>query len=128
MSGPKDHPEGSRLAAHDELAAALRPREDLPRRRASRQQVDIEGVDPALTPWADRARADLATRLQIEPEDIEVAVLGSVTWSDAACGCPDPEVSHIQVPVDGAYAALVVDGVTYHYHGGGRRGPFLCAG
>ncbi len=87
----------------------------------------MTGVDPSLTAWADLARADLAGRLGIDPAGIEVACLGAVTWSDAACGCPDPDVAQLQVPVDGAYAALIVNGLRFHYHGGGRRGPFLCA-
>ena len=105
----------------------MRRRNDLPRPRRRRQHVEVTGVDPSLAAWADLARADLAVRLAIDAASIEVERLGSVTWSDAACGCPDPDLAQVQVPVDGAYAALIADGVRFHYHGGGRRGPFLCA-
>ncbi|GEM_PF-6336112 len=112
--------------SHDDLVAALRNGRDLPRPGRHRQRVQVTGVDPSLVAWADQARADLARRLGVDPEAIEIACLGPVTWSDAGCGCPDPDMAYVQVPVDGTYAALVVDAVTYHYHGGGRRGPFLC--
>ena len=73
------------------------------------------------------AVADLAERLEIDPE--RVTVLGSdpVVWPDASLGCPQPGMQYAQVPVDGARIRLEVDGESYDYHAGGDRPePFLC--
>ena len=84
------------------------------------------GVHPAVQVWAETARADLAAHLGIDPGSVEVRLAWPVTWPDSACGCPQPGMAYLQVQTDGAYAELAVGGVTYAYHGGGRRPPFRC--
>ncbi len=111
----------------DELRAQLRPARELPERRPSRQLVDVVGVDESLRPVIDAASADLAGRLAPGATPaIAVEAAGSVTWSDASCGCPAPGRSYPQVPVDGAYVRLAAAGRRFHYHAGGDRAPFLC--
>ena len=50
----------------------------------------------------------------------------SITWPDGGLGCPQPGIAYIQVQVDGYRILLSYKGAAYPYHGGGRRGPFLC--
>jgi hypothetical protein len=114
------------LPSRESLRAALRAASDLPVPRPPRRRVQVGGVDPDLVGWADLARADLAARLDLPVDTIVVAAVGSVTWSDRSCGCPQPGMAYPQVPVDGAYARLDAAGRSWHYHGGGDRGPFLC--
>ncbi len=84
-------------------------------------------VDPALRRQIDRAAADLATRLDVEPAAIEVTAAETVVWPDSSLGCPRPGMSYLQVLTDGFRITLAHDGTVYRYHGGGKRAePFLC--
>jgi hypothetical protein len=74
----------------------------------------------------DAARADLAQRLGAEPASIELVSVREVTWRDGSLGCPKPGMSYKQVLVNGSQIVLRHDGVDYHYHAGGARGPFYC--
>ena len=112
--------------ADDDLRASLRSAQDLPARRPRRRAVELDGVDASLTPVVDRAIADLTERLGVSRDAVVVEVAGSVTWSDASCGCPEPGRAYAQVLVDGVYVRLLAAGRSFHYHGGGRHQLFLC--
>lgn len=99
-----------------------------PTRGARRRVVEMAGVDEDLRPVVARAVADLSERLGVAPALVGVEAAGSVTWSDSSCGCPEPGRAYPQVPVDGFYIRLSSSGQLFHYHGGGRREPFLCDG
>jgi hypothetical protein len=87
----------------------------------------VDNVEPGMRSSVELAVADLAERLQVEPERVTVLGADLVVWPDASLGCPEPGMQYAQVPVDGARIRLEVDGVTYDYHGGGdRTEPFLC--
>ena len=79
-----------------------------------------------ITPDVRLAKADLAQRLQIEPDRIEVVRVEEVDWPDGSLGCPQQDMLYKQVLVNGVFIQLIVKGVTYNYHGGGGRDPFLC--
>lgn len=72
------------------------------------------------------ARLDLADRLDIEPEAIEVAEARAVTWRNGALGCPQEGEMYTQALVEGFYMRLVVDGTDYPYHAGRDGKPFYC--
>jgi hypothetical protein len=110
----------------DVLRMALKPTSDLPGGPTRRQRVVVTGIDEAVRPSIEAARADLATRLGSSPDLIAVEAAGSVTWSDQSCGCPRPGRAYPQVPVDGTYVRLAVGPRAFHYHGGGRWAMFLC--
>lgn len=74
-----------------------------------------------------RARADLARRLGVGEDDIEVISEREVTWPDGSIGCPQPGMAYTQALVNGSQIVLRHTGVDYHYHAGGSRGPFYCA-
>lgn len=77
-------------------------------------------------PQVVEARADLADRLTISPDQIEVVEVRAVTWPDTSMGCPAPGMAYLQVPQDGLLTRLRAGGQAYDYHSGGTRGPFLC--
>jgi hypothetical protein len=87
-------------------------------------------VSPGLQPFVDQALADLAERLSIEVEQIEVVEAKAVVWPDGSLGCPQPGLVYTQVQQEGYLIRLRVDRLVYDYHGGGYpdRGPFLCEG
>lgn len=72
------------------------------------------------------ARADLAARLDVPEQRVEVLDQRWVTWPDGAMGCPEPGMMYTQALVPGVWIRLSVDGDEHVYHG--RRGaePFHC--
>lgn len=84
-------------------------------------------TDPALDRIVDLAIQDLSARLGVSAEQITVESAETVTWPDAALGCPQPDMRYAQVPQDGARVVLRAGGTSYRYHTGGQRSePFLC--
>jgi len=88
-----------------------------------------EGQEPALTepppgPTADSsdnrmvdlARADLARRIGVSPEDIAVVKVENVNWSDTCLGIHRPGVGCATVIVPGFLILLSTQGQTYEYH------------
>ena len=77
---------------------------------------------PIVTP----AQADLARRLGVEPDDLEVISAEEVTWPDGSLGCPEPGMSYTQALVEGSKVVLGHDDRVYVYHAGDDGEPFLC--
>jgi hypothetical protein len=77
-------------------------------------------------PQVTQARNDLAQRLAVPVEQIEVVEVREVTWPDTGMGCPQPGMEYLQVPQDGLLVQLSTAGVAYEYHSGGSAAPFLC--
>ncbi len=73
-----------------------------------------------------RAKEDLARRLNITVDRIDLVELRSVVWPDRSLGCPRPGMGYLQVQVDGLLIRLQASGYLYEYHSGGNRAPFLC--
>jgi len=82
--------------------------------------------NPYLQRMVALAKEDLAGRLVIEVDRIDLLAVKEVTWPDASLGCPQPEMRYKQVPQDGLLIRLAVEGQVYEYHSGGSRDPFLC--
>jgi hypothetical protein len=72
------------------------------------------------------ARKDLAARLSVPVDQVELLDVQHVTWPDASLGCPRPDMRYKQVPQDGLLIRLQSQGRPYEYHSGANRGPFLC--
>lgn len=73
-----------------------------------------------------QAKDDLARRLSIEVNRIELVEVQQVVWSDSSLGCPQPGMAYVQVQRDGLLIRLRVGEIVYNYHSGGGRTPFLC--
>ncbi len=72
------------------------------------------------------AKADLATRLGVEADELEVVSAEEVTWPDGSLGCPKPGLSYTQALVDGSKVVLGHEERVYVYHAGDDDQPFLC--
>jgi hypothetical protein len=72
------------------------------------------------------AKEDLAKRLGITSEVIDLVAYELVTWPDGSLGCPQPDMAYTQVMVDGLLMRFQAQGRIYEYHSGGNRAPFLC--
>jgi hypothetical protein len=81
---------------------------------------------PAPTDPVAVAVADLAERLGVEPDDVEVVSTEDVTWRNGSRGCAEPGTMYTQALIDGARITLRAGGATYEYHSGGSTPPALC--
>lgn len=71
-----------------------------------------EGAQEAA---AAEAKADLASRLEVDAEDIAVVSVEAKEWSDASLGCPEEGEMYAQVLTPGYQIILEVDGTRYDY-------------
>ena len=75
---------------------------------------------------AEIALSDLAQRLGVDRQVLQVVDSSSVTWPNGALGCPAPDGSYTQALVQGFHLVLT-DGIAeYHYHASAAGEPFLC--
>lgn len=83
---------------------------------------------PSSSPSGPAADAvgDLATRLGVEADSIEVVSEEAVTWRDGSLGCAKPGFAYTQALVEGSRIMLRADGTDYEYHSGGAEPPFWC--
>jgi hypothetical protein len=81
-----------------------------------------EGLPPAV----ESAMTDLAAYLGVSIDVIDWVSQEEVDWPDGSLGCPQPDMSYTQAIVNGSLIIFEVDGVSYEYHSGGSREPFLC--
>lgn len=72
------------------------------------------------------AKQDLANRLGIAADSIEVVSVQEVEWPDASIGCPLPDMVYAQVITNGSRIILSHDGVSYSYHSAAMGDPFYC--
>ena len=72
------------------------------------------------------AKEDLAPRLSIPVEQIDLVELSPVVWPDGGLGCPEPGMAYTQVQQEGLLIRLRAGKQIYPYHSGGGRPPFLC--
>ena len=70
---------------------------------------------------------DLAVRLGLAADVIEVVLTEDVTWRNGSLGCPQPGMSYTQALVDGYRMVLEAGGEEYHYHAATGDDPFYCA-
>jgi hypothetical protein len=110
----------------DLQAAPLRPTETLQAPTQTAGPAQPMPTNPFLRQVTDQAMHDLAGRLALPPERIEFLELKSMLWPDGGLGCPRPGMVYPQVQQDGYLIRLRAGKREFEYHGGGRRGPFLC--
>jgi len=72
------------------------------------------------------AMADLAAHLGVSQDVIDWVSYEEVEWPDGSLGCPQPDMVYTQAIVNGSLMVFEVNGVSYEYHSGGGREPFLC--
>jgi hypothetical protein len=59
---------------------------------------------------------DLAARLKIAPENVQVASVQAVDWPDTSLGCPKPGMFYAQVITLGYKIVLSAEGKQVEYH------------
>ena len=91
--------------------------------QATNTQGVVTAMNPSATPFAsglenliEQVKADLAKRLAIPGTQVNLVEATEVEWSDSSLGCPQPEMSYLQVITPGYLILLDVNGTRYEYH------------
>lgn len=96
-----------------------------PSAQAPREEIAMD-IAPGLEDYVEQAVSDLAERLDIDRDEIELADAEFVTWSDGSLGCPEPGHMYTQALVPGYRIRLHVGKEIHAYHGARDRDPFYC--
>ncbi len=83
-------------------------------------------LGPEMRRLVDLAKKDLAARLSVSGQEIEMLQAEFVTWRDSSVGCPQSGYQYMQVLTNGSRITLSANKQTFYYHSGGNRPPFLC--
>jgi hypothetical protein len=87
----------------------------------------IAAPDPLEKKMTGIAAADLSTRLSLEPELVRVLSAESITWPNAALGCPLPGEVYAEGTVPGFRIRLEAENKEYFYHTDRTGQIILCA-
>ncbi|HET9909786.1 MAG TPA: hypothetical protein VFQ23_24270 [Anaerolineales bacterium] len=83
-------------------------------------------ADANLQNLVGKARADLANRLAVSTNEINLIEATSVTWPDSSLGCPQEGMVYAQVLTAGYLILLEQGGTTYEYHASGGDTIVTC--
>ena len=73
-----------------------------------------------------QARQQLATRLDIDANEITEDTVRVVQWRSGAAGCPDPDMSYTMAIQPGVLIMLRAGDKIHRYHSGRSGVPFYC--
>jgi hypothetical protein len=85
----------------------------------------VATVDLESGPLVERAQADLAERLGVEPTEIEMQSVEEAQFPDASLGVPEPDTIYAQVITPGYVIKLAVGDGVYTYHASEERVVFV---
>jgi len=108
------------------IEPAPAPTQGIPEETVAISSTTPQPASPASRKLVTQAKEDLASRLAVHVNEIELLETRSVIWPDSSMGCPKPGMAYTQVQHDGLLIRLRVGSHTYEYHSGGSRPPFLC--
>lgn len=83
-------------------------------------------LDPAGQQIVTQASENLARRLGVGVDQVELGVAETVAWPDTSLGCPQPGTAYAQVITPGYRIVLTAGGKTYEYHADTRRRAVYC--
>jgi len=83
-------------------------------------------MDSVIEALIGKAKSDLAERLSITVDDIDLLEVSTVTWSDSSLGCPQNGMAYAQVLTPGYLLRMSYDAKEYSYHAGQDSDPFYC--
>ena len=72
------------------------------------------------------SKKDLAQRLDVPPESVELSGARQVTWRSGALGCPESGMNYTGALVPGSVIYLQVDNMIHAYHAKFGSKPFYC--
>lgn len=75
----------------------------------------VHNIDACERLAVDAAKADLASRLGVDPGDIEISSVEATYW-DGCLGIATPGMACIQIAIPGYRIVLEAGGVAFEYH------------
>jgi hypothetical protein len=81
---------------------------------------------PELGGFITSARQDLAGRLDVNVDNVQVASVEEVVWSDSSYGCPAPGMAYIPGNEDGLRIVLAIGDEVHEYRLAGSLEPHYC--
>ena len=106
------------------LQVRLQPEITLPAKVPDEQRVPL--LDEVPDSILSAAREDLAAKLDVAPDAVEVREAAAVVWNDGALGCPRPDQVYTQALEPGYRIVLEYGDHRYDYRATERGYLFLC--
>ncbi|VUD68963.1 hypothetical protein TDB9533_04324 [Thalassocella blandensis] len=72
------------------------------------------------------AKTDLAYKLRVEKNQVQIKKINEVTWTDASLGCPQGKKDYKKESIPGYVFHLNVNGKNYTYHSDQTTKVFAC--
>ena len=91
-------------------------RSPLPTPPAGERSSASVPIPPGAETAVRAAIDDLAAKLKIASEAVQVASVSAVDWSDTSLGCPQPGMFYAQIIVQGYKIILSAGGQQVEYH------------
>jgi PBP1b-binding outer membrane lipoprotein LpoB len=98
-----------------ELIIPLDPTEGVP---TTMNQPLATPFSDAMQTVIDQSQADLAERLSVSIDQVNLLGVFAVTWPDASLGCPEEGMMYAQVLTPGYLIQMESGNVIYEYHSG----------
>ncbi len=108
----------------DRLGVRQRARKKMPEKAPPEVPVTVTGEVPER--MLSQVGADLATRIDAQPEELEIIGAEAVVWPDGSLGCPKPDQTYTQAPVPGYRIVLRHVDKQYDYRASETGYFFLC--
>lgn len=83
-------------------------------------------LDPNVQTLLQIAKEDLAGRLKISADQIQLSKIEAVTWPDSSLGCPQIGGAYLQVLTSGFRLILETGGKKYSYHTDDKDRVLFC--
>lgn len=111
-------------ALEERLEVRQRARKIMPEQLPTEVPVTVTSDIPDRL--LNQIEADLATRINAQPEELEIIGAEAVVWPDGSLGCPKPDQNHTQAPVPGYRIVLRHMDNQYDYRASEAGYIFLC--
>lgn len=79
-------------------------------------QPTTSPLPSGLEALVEKAKQDLAQRLSVSVDQINLVEAKSVVWPDASLGCPQPDMAYAEVLTSGYLILLNAGNKEYEYH------------
>jgi hypothetical protein len=84
-------------------------------------------IPPSAEASVRAAISDMAAKLGVAPEAVQVVSISQVDWSDTSLGCPQPGMFYAQIIVEGYKIMLSAGSQQVEYHGDQRGRVVTCS-
>lgn len=87
-----------------------------PEEESQPREMPQPGVPDPAQAMSNKAATDLAGRLNVDVDEVNVASVEATEWRDSSLGCPQPGQNYMMVITPGFTVVLEAKGQQYRYH------------